>query len=151
MDALDDEDLALIVKKFTRFYKNRRDRRRGGSHACFECGDTTHFKADCPKLKKREDGDHDYNKHKKKNKKPFFKKNRDKMAKKAAKAASRAFVAALSDIDTSSSKEDSSEEDEPPAKNKKAKYFSNLYFMEDDNTDDSDPKLDPSKVLSSYD
>ena len=53
VNALDDEDLALIVKKFTRFYNNRRDRMRGGSRACFKCGDTTHFKADCPKLKKR--------------------------------------------------------------------------------------------------
>lgn len=152
VDALDDEDLALIVKKFTRFYNNRRDHRRGGSRACFECGDTTHFKADCPKLKKREDGDHDYNKHKKKNKKPFSKKNRDKMAKKAAKAASRAFVAALSDIDTSSCEEDSSEEDEPQAKNKKkAKDFTGLCFMADDHNDDSDPELDPSEVLPSYD
>lgn len=124
----------------------------GGSHTCFECGDTTHFKADCPKLKKREDGDHDYNKHKKKNKKPFFKKNRDKMAKKAAKAASRVFAAALSDIDTSSREEDSFEEDELQAKNKKkAKDFIGLCFMADDHNDDSDPKLDPSEVLPSYD
>ena len=106
VDALDDEDLGLIVKKFTCFYNNRRDRRRGGSRACSEGGDTTHFKADCPKLKKREDNDHDYNKHNKKNKKPFLKKNRDKMAKKAAKTASRAFMAALSDINTSSSEEE---------------------------------------------
>ena len=105
VDALEDENLALIMKKFTCFYNNRRDQRRGGSRAYFECGDTTHFKADCSRLKKKKDHDHDHDKHKK-NKKPFFKK-RNKMAKKAAKVASRAFIMALSNIDTSSSEEKS--------------------------------------------
>ncbi|XP_062197271.1 rhamnogalacturonan I rhamnosyltransferase 1-like [Phragmites australis] len=98
-------------------------------------------------LKKKKDHDHDYDKHKKKNKKPFFKKNRDKIANKVAKEASRVFVAALSDIDTSSSEEKSLKEDEPQAKNKKkAKDFTDICFMADDNNDDSDPELDPSKV-----
>ena len=148
---LDDEDLALIVKKFTRFYNNRGDQKRGGSRTCFECGDTTHFKADCPWLKKKEDRDHDCDKYKKKNKKPFCKKNCDKMAKKVAKAASKAFVAALRNIDISSSEVESSEEDEPQVKSKKkAKDLTSLCFMEDDNND-NDPKLDPSELLPSYD
>ena len=63
MYELDDKDITLIVKKFICFYNNRRDRRRGGSRACFECGETTHFNTDCPNLKKKEDSDHDYNKH----------------------------------------------------------------------------------------
>ena len=46
-------------------------------------------------------------------------KNHNKMAKKVAKAVSRAFVAGLSDINTSSSEEESFEEEEPQVKNKK--------------------------------
>ena len=93
---------------------------------------------DCPKLKKMEDLNHDHDKHKK-SEKPFFK-NYDKMNKKAAKVASRVFVAALSDVDASSSEEKSSEEEEQLMKNKKKdKDFTGLFFMADDN--DSDPSL----------
>ncbi|KAG8088715.1 hypothetical protein GUJ93_ZPchr0010g10466 [Zizania palustris] len=45
VDTIDDEELALIVKKFTRFYNDRRDQRRGGSRGCFDCGDLNHIKA----------------------------------------------------------------------------------------------------------
>ncbi|KAM0913209.1 hypothetical protein ACQ4PT_012310 [Festuca glaucescens] len=71
----------------------------------------------------------------------------------AKKAASRAFVAALSDIDTSSSEEESSEEGDPQAKNKKkAKVFTGICSMADDNNNNnSDTELDPSKVTPSYD
>ena len=143
-----DEDLALIVEKFTHFYNNWQDRRRGGSRTCYECGDTTHFKAVYPKLKKKEDRNHDHDKHMK-NKK-YFLKNHDKMAKKAVKVASWAFVVALSDIDTSSSEDESSEEEEPSIKNKKKiKDFTGLCFMADNN--DNDPELDSSEVSPSYD
>ncbi|XP_062195219.1 uncharacterized protein LOC133898510 [Phragmites australis] len=67
------------------------------------------------------------------------------MTKKAAKVASQAFVAALSDNDTSSG----SEEEEPPVKSKtKNKDFTDLCFMADDNNNDT--KFDPSEVSPSY-
>jgi hypothetical protein len=41
----------LLARKFRALHKFRKERRR--SHrGCFECSDTTHFIADCPKRKK---------------------------------------------------------------------------------------------------
>jgi hypothetical protein len=39
------------VRKFRAFHKFCKERRRS-PRACFECGDTTQFIADCPKRKK---------------------------------------------------------------------------------------------------
>jgi hypothetical protein len=50
-ESIPDDEIALLARKFRalhRFYKERRRSPRG----CFECGDTTHFIADCPKSKK---------------------------------------------------------------------------------------------------
>jgi hypothetical protein len=50
-ESIPDDEIALLARKFQalhRFYKERRRSPRG----CFECGDTTHFIADCPKRKK---------------------------------------------------------------------------------------------------
>jgi hypothetical protein len=50
-ESIPDDEIALLVRKFHGFHKFRKARRR--SHrGCFECGDTTHFIADCPKRKK---------------------------------------------------------------------------------------------------
>jgi hypothetical protein len=49
--SIPNNEIALLVRKFRvlhRFHKERRRSPRG----CFECGDTTHFIADCPKRKK---------------------------------------------------------------------------------------------------
>jgi hypothetical protein len=49
--SIPDNEIALLVRKFHalhRFHKERRRSPRGR----FECGDTTHFIADCPKRKK---------------------------------------------------------------------------------------------------
>jgi hypothetical protein len=40
-----------------RFHKERRRSPRG----CFECGDTTHFIADCPRRKKLDSSSNKYN------------------------------------------------------------------------------------------
>jgi hypothetical protein len=47
-ESIPDDEIILLVRKFCvlhRFHKERRRSPRG----CFECGDTTHFIADCPK------------------------------------------------------------------------------------------------------
>jgi hypothetical protein len=50
-ESIPDDEIALLTRKFRalhRFYKERRRSPRG----CFDCGNTTHFIADCPKRKK---------------------------------------------------------------------------------------------------
>jgi len=74
-----------------RFRKERRRSPRG----CFECGDTTHFIADCPKRKKLDSSNkYDYRKDDDKKKYSF----RDKKKKNFQKMMSRA-CATLSDLD----------------------------------------------------
>jgi hypothetical protein len=86
-------------------HKFRKEKRRS-SRGCFECGDTIHFIADCPKWKKIDSSNkydynnrHDYNKGDKKKKNDFGDKKKKK--KKFQKIMSRA-CAALSDFDFSS-------------------------------------------------
>ncbi|KAG8056468.1 hypothetical protein GUJ93_ZPchr0002g25322 [Zizania palustris] len=125
---------------------------KNGFSGCFECGDTSNIKANCPKLKRREESEHP--KHRKKERKPYVKGKRGKVAKRVAKDASRAFVMALGDIDTSSIEESSSDEEEESTreeekKEKKARDFTGLCFMAD-NTHNGD-ELDSSEVPLSYD
>jgi hypothetical protein len=49
--SIPDDKIALLVRKFCALHKFRKERRRS-SRGCFECSDTTHFIADCPKRKK---------------------------------------------------------------------------------------------------
>jgi hypothetical protein len=54
-----DDEITLLVRKFRalhKFYKERNRSPRG----CFECGDTTHFIADCPKRKKLDSSSNKY-------------------------------------------------------------------------------------------
>jgi hypothetical protein len=96
-----------------RFRKERRRSPRG----CFECGDTTHFIADCPKRKKfKSSNKYNYNNQNDSSDKGQGKKKYsfgDKKKKKFQKMMSRACVA-LSDLDFSSDDSSSSEEDERP-------------------------------------
>jgi hypothetical protein len=47
-ESISDDKIALLERKFHALHKFCNERRR--SHrGCFECGDTTHFIADCPK------------------------------------------------------------------------------------------------------
>jgi hypothetical protein len=49
-ESITDDEIALLARKFHALHKFRKERRRA-SRGCFECGDTTHFIADCPKRK----------------------------------------------------------------------------------------------------
>jgi hypothetical protein len=50
-ESIPDDEIILLARKFYTIHKFLKERRR--SPRCyFECGDTTHFIADCPKRKK---------------------------------------------------------------------------------------------------
>jgi heterodisulfide reductase subunit C len=49
--SIPDNEIALLARKFRALYKFHKERRRS-PRGCFECGDTTHCIADCPKRKK---------------------------------------------------------------------------------------------------
>jgi hypothetical protein len=50
-ESISDDEIALLVRKFRTLHRFCKERRRS-PRGCFECGDTTHFIADCPKQKK---------------------------------------------------------------------------------------------------
>jgi hypothetical protein len=112
-ESIPDDEIALVARKFCalhRFHKERRRYTRG----CFECGDTTHFIADCPKRKKFDSNKYNYNNRndssdKGEGKKKYRFGNNNK--KKFQKMMSRA-CATLSDLDLSSDDSSSSGEDE---------------------------------------
>jgi hypothetical protein len=107
------DEITLLAQKFHTLHKFHKERRR--SHrGCFECGDITHFIADCPKRKKFDSSNkynyikrNDYRKVDDKKKYRFG----DKKKKKFQKIMSRA-CAILSDFDFFSDDSSSSEEDE---------------------------------------
>jgi hypothetical protein len=47
-ESIPDNEIALLVRKFRTLHRFRKERRRS-PRGFFECGDTTHFIADCPK------------------------------------------------------------------------------------------------------
>jgi hypothetical protein len=50
-ESIPDDEIALLARKFRALHRFLKERRRS-PRGCFECGDTTHFIADCPKRKK---------------------------------------------------------------------------------------------------
>jgi hypothetical protein len=50
-ESIHNDEIALLARKFRALHKFRKERRRS-PRGCFECDDTTHFIADCPKRKK---------------------------------------------------------------------------------------------------
>jgi hypothetical protein len=50
-ESIPDDEIALLVRKFQALHRFRKERRKS-LRGCFECGDITHFIADCPKWKK---------------------------------------------------------------------------------------------------
>jgi hypothetical protein len=50
-ESIPDDEIALLARKFHALHKFHKDRRRS-PRGCFECADSTHFIADCPKRKK---------------------------------------------------------------------------------------------------
>jgi hypothetical protein len=131
-----------------RFCKERRRSPRG----CFECGDTTHFIADCPKRKKLDSSSNKYdytkrNDYSKGDDKKKYHFGDKKKKKKFQKMMSRA-CAALSDLDFSSDNSFSFEEDE--RHKRKTGDFTGLCLMgkslrhisesDSDVSDDSSPE-----------
>jgi hypothetical protein len=115
-ESIPDDEITLLARKFRvlhRFLKERRRSPRG----CFECSNTTHFIADCPKRKKfNSSNKYNYNNRNDSRDKGNDKKKycfRDKKKKKFRKMMSRA-CATLSDLDFSSDDSSSLEENERP-------------------------------------
>ncbi|GJN07541.1 hypothetical protein PR202_ga25381 [Eleusine coracana subsp. coracana] len=151
MECIPDEELFLLIRKFMKFYNNRKKRTRGGSRTCFECGGPRHFIADCPK-KENKVGYHDNNSEDFKTKKNrFYKKGKNFM--KFAKAVACACVAALSGVDfTSSDGLTSSEEEVERPRVKKKDDFTGLCFMaKNDHDTDSGFDYDTSEVPPTLD
>jgi hypothetical protein len=115
-ESIPDDEIALLSRKFRALHRFRKERRRS-PRDCFECGDTTHFIADCPKRKIFDSSNkYNYNSRNDSNDKGGGKKKycfRDKKKKKFQKMMPRA-CAALSDLDFSSDNSSSSEENERP-------------------------------------
>jgi hypothetical protein len=114
VDSDEQYDSILTTRKFCALHKFHKERKRS-PRGCFECGDTTHFIADCPKGKKLDSYNNNNNNNwndsntKGDNKKMY--RFRDKKKKKFYKIMSRA-CATLSDINFSSDDSSNSEEDE---------------------------------------
>jgi hypothetical protein len=117
------DKITLLARKFRALHKFHKERRRS-PRGCFECDDTTHFIADCPKRKKLDSSynKYDYTKRNYYNKGDDKKKHRfgNNNKKKFQKMISRA-CAVLSDLDFSSDDSSSLEEDEKP-KSKKGDF-----------------------------
>jgi hypothetical protein len=115
-ESIPDDEIALLARKFCTLHKFCKERKRS-PRGCFECGDTTHFIADCPKRKKLDSSSNKYDYIKQNdyskgdNKKKY--RSGDKKKKKFQKMMSRA-CAALSDFNFSSDDSSSSKEDERP-------------------------------------
>jgi hypothetical protein len=104
--SVPDDEITLLARKFHTLHRFHKERRRS-SRGCFECGDTIHFIADCPKRKKLDSSSnkYDYTKRNDYSKGDDKKKYRFRDKKTFQKMMSRA-CAALSDLDFSSSEED---------------------------------------------
>jgi hypothetical protein len=112
-ESIPDNEIVLLVRKFRVLHKFRKEKKRS-PRACFECGDTTHFIADCHKRKKLNSSNkynyikqNDYSKGDDKKYRFEDKKKKKKLQKMMSRA-----CPALSDLDFSSEDPSSSEEDE---------------------------------------
>jgi hypothetical protein len=139
-ESIPDDEITLLVRMHM-FCKERRRSPRG----CFECGDTTHFIADCPKRKKFDSSNkYNYNNQNDSSDKGEGKKYHfgdKKKKKKFQKMMSRA-CAALSNLDFSSDDSSSSEEDERPKH--KMSDFTGLCLMGKSSRHISDSDFDVS-------
>jgi hypothetical protein len=127
-ESIPDDEITLLVRKFCALHEFCKERRRYPT-GCFECGDTTHFIADCPKMKKFNSS----NKYNNNNRNDSSDKGEGKKKyrfgdkkKKFQKMMSRE-CASLSDHDFSSDDSSSSEEDKRPKR--KISDFTGLCLM----------------------
>jgi hypothetical protein len=58
-ESIPNDEIALLVRKFWALHMFHKERRRS-PRGCFECGNTTHFIADCPKRKKLDSSSNTY-------------------------------------------------------------------------------------------
>jgi hypothetical protein len=124
LEALGDDELALIISRFSWFHNNRLNHRCGGGpkKGCYGCRDPDHFIAHCPKKNKHSSNKHDSSKRKDKRKYTSKHKSKGGFDKEAlkkkyfkkAKAQERIFLASLSDLDddTDDDRSSSSSDDE---------------------------------------
>jgi hypothetical protein len=148
-ESIPDDEIALLARKFRALHKFCKERRRS-PRDCFECGDTTHFIAYCPKRKKLDSSfkRYDYTKRNDYSKGDDEKKYRfgdKKKKKKFQKMMSRA-CSALSDLDFSSNDSFSLEEDEKVKR--KLGDFTGLCLMGMSSRHISDSDSDVSDDLS---
>jgi len=74
VEALGDDELALIINRFLRFHNKRLNSQHGGQNqGCFGYGDPVHFIANCPKKNKHFSNKFDAGKHKDKREYTFDK------------------------------------------------------------------------------
>jgi hypothetical protein len=149
-ESIPNDKITLLARKFCALHRFLKERRRS-PRGCFECSDTTHFIADCPKRKKFDSSNkYDYNNWNDSSNKGEGKKKyrfRDKKKKKFQKMISRA-CAALSDLDFSSDNSSSSEEDERPKRKMgdftglclMGKSSQHIFDSNSDVSDDSSPE-----------
>jgi hypothetical protein len=111
--SIPDDEIALLARKFCILHKFFKERRRS-PRGCFDCGDTTHFIADCPKRKKLNSSSnkYDYAKQNDYSKGDDKKKYRFEDKKKKFQKMMSQACATLSNLDFSSDDSSSSEEDE---------------------------------------
>jgi hypothetical protein len=65
LEALGDNELALVISRFSWFHNNRLNLQRGGlKKGCYGCGDPNHFVTYCSKKNKYSFGKHDSSKRK---------------------------------------------------------------------------------------
>jgi hypothetical protein len=112
-ESIPDDEIVLLARKFHALHKFCKERGRS-PRGCFECGDTTHFTADCPKRKKfNSSNKYDYiNRNDSNNMDDNKKKYRFRDKKKKLQKIMSQLCAALSDFDFSSDDSSSLEEDE---------------------------------------
>ena len=66
MEDLGDDELALVISRFSWFHNNRLNHWRSGGPklGCYGYGDPDHFIAHCPKKNKNSSGKLDFSRHK---------------------------------------------------------------------------------------
>jgi hypothetical protein len=142
LKALGDNELALVISRFSRFHNNRLNRRRGGGpkEGCYGCGDPDHFITHCPKKNKHSSDKYDSSKRKDKrghtsdkhkSKGGFDKEVIKKEFLKKAKAHKRAFLDCLSDLEKDPTNSDPSTSSDNESKRKIKDKLSGFCFHAD--------------------
>ena len=123
LEVIDNDDLALLSRRFTRFHDNRMNRNRG-HNTCYNCGKPRHYAIECPeKFKQKAEykqENHNSSKNDYKERGNYYKskykeekrKTRRKYTDHKNKSDRRAMVARASDIDSDSGYSSSSSSEE---------------------------------------